>query len=223
MFKLFSVVVLVFATSLKLLSQDFSYPNDKQLQHFKLKQSCSFSAGRLQKRLQLNEIKMLDTLSSATCFLVETAHKSGKYAILKKRKNRFKLVYLNFKDLEAKPYFINDSIDFNRDKKSEVIIYYSATVKELAGFSQYNGTKTGILIADIIKHRALVSCNMSLCGMGVNSKDGKQVGACIYQFAMSFMPMRLVITSFTDTASGEPLVPPKIASYVLKHNLFERE
>lgn len=223
MYKLFGTLIFSFIFSILVQAQVTNLPEAEVLHSYKCKRSCSFSESKLQKKLVDKKIKMLDTLSNANCFLVEVKHKQGSYAILKKKKNCYQLVYLNFQASDARPYFVNDSIDFNRDKKNEVVLYYTTTLTALPEYSSFNGTKTGLQIININKRRALLNCELTLCGLGVKTSTGTQVGACLYQYSISFMPMRVVVTGYTDKSTFLPLLPPHIVNYNLKRSHFVRQ
>lgn len=195
------------------------FPRGESLKSSKLHRSLAFSSKKLAAKLSSKELQIVDTLLNGECFIAKTKHKNGDYALLRKRGKKFEVQYLAFGTQNASPYFVNDSLDMNRDKRNEIIIYWSAVLNSYSGYSTYEGTKTGLLILSPIKRRVFLSCDLSSCGAGVPAGNTSPEGLCHYQYALSFMPMSVVVTTFRN--SGETaLAKPNIKQYNFQKNRF---
>ena len=195
------------------------FPIGQELKAGKLRRSLSFSQKKLNAKKTSKELQIIDTLLNGNCFLAQINHKAGNYALLRKKGNRFKLLYLAFNGQNAVPYFVNDSLDLNRDKKNEIIIYWSANLNSYSGYTTYEGTKTGLQIVNPAKHKLILSCDLTSCGAGVKVGGKNPEGLCHYQFGLSFMPMAVVVTTFKKIDSASE-TSPTVNQYNLKKNKF---
>lgn len=202
-------------------AQTEAFPVGEELSKSKLHRSFLFSSKKLDSKLASKELQIIDTLLKGNCFIVKSKHKNGNYALLCKRGHRFELQYLKFSTLSAVPYFVNDSLDMNRDKKNEIIIYWSATVNTYPAFTTYEGTKTGLQIIDISKRKAIAICDLNSCGAGLREGYKVSEGICHYQFGLSFMPMAIVVTAYKVDQLSINSANPQIRQYNLKKNKFQ--
>jgi hypothetical protein len=196
------------------------FPMGQELKAGKLRRSFSFSQKKLKAKQTSKELQIIDTLLNGNCFLTQIKHKAGNYALLRKKGNRFELLYLAFNPQRAVPYFVNDSVDMNRDKKNEIIIYWSATLNSYSGYKTYEGTKTGLQIVNPEKRQLMLTCDLTSCGAGVKEGGKNPEGLCHYQFGISFMPMAIVVTAYKFEQLSASSGNPKVSQYNLKKNKF---
>lgn len=218
MFRLVLAILFLFTIE-QSQAQAEVFPIGDELKAGKIQRSFTFSRKTLDSKRSSKELQIIDTLLQGNCFLAKIKHKSGDYALLRKRGKRFELQYLVFSSFSAKPYFVNDSIDMNRDKRNEVIIYWSATLNAYQGYKTYEGTKTGLLIVDPLKRNLIVSCDLTSCGAGVKEGSSTPEGLCHYQYGLSFMPMSVVVTTYKKMGSAAE-TKPGIKQYNLKKKKF---
>lgn len=197
------------------------FPRGQELKAGKLRRSLSFSQNKLNAKKTSKELQIMDTLLNGNCFLVQIKHKAGSYALLRKKRTRYELLYLAFNTQHAVPYFVNDSLDINRDKKNEIIIYWSATLNSYSGYKTYEGTKTGLQIVNPAKRKLLLTCDLTSCGAGVKEAGTNPEGLCHYQFGISFMPMAIVVTTYIFEQMSGNLSNPKVSQYNLSKNTFK--